>query len=46
MSEKKLKKKSQAKPDRMEWPTFLDPRILDVLKNDFKFKTMTPVQVN
>ncbi len=28
----------------MEWPTFLDEKIMDSIKNDFKFESMTPVQ--
>ena len=28
-----------------KWPEFLDKRILDVIANDLKFTTMTPVQV-
>lgn len=32
------------KKDVLEWPAFLDERIMDVIKNDFKFESMTPVQ--
>jgi hypothetical protein len=33
------------KTSSMEWPSFLSESILDVIHNDFKFKTTTPVQV-
>jgi hypothetical protein len=29
-----------------EWPTSLNPDVLNVIHNEFKFNTMTPVQVN
>ncbi len=29
-----------------EWPATLNPDILSVIRNEFKFTTMTPVQVN
>ena len=51
MNEKKVTKSSkQPKPEAvvkqniMEWPSFLDEQIMDVIKNDFKFESMTPVQ--
>lgn len=50
MSElKKLKKSSKSaelakQQSVMEWPTFLDENLMDVIKNDFKFTSMTPVQ--
>ena len=34
-----------AKTNPMEWPSFLDATVLDVVRNDFKFPAMTPVQV-
>ena len=39
------KGKSAAKANPMEWPTFLHQSIQDVIRTDFQFKTMTPVQV-
>ncbi len=42
MSTKSVK---STKSNSMEWPTFLDSSILEVIENDFKFKSMTPVQV-
>jgi hypothetical protein len=43
-SKKSLEKASKTS-NQMEWPAFLDPIIHDVIKNDFKFQSMTPVQV-
>lgn len=51
MSDLKVAKKTKTnlsdeavKKDVLEWPAFLDEHIMDVIKNDFKFESMTPVQ--